>query len=61
MIIQNGRDAIMSDSLKYNFFKICEIMPKRISSQIFMVYTKCSSELDMSFEHSEINRVFEID
>lgn len=32
MIIQNGTESRMNDNLQYNFAKICEIMPKRITS-----------------------------
>ena len=61
MIVQNGRETRMSDSLKYNFYKICEIMPKQICNQIFMVYTNCKTAFELNFDHQEIYKVFELD
>ena len=61
MIVQNGREARITDSLKYNFYRICEIMPKQICKQIFMVYTNCRTMLDLNFDHSVIHEVFELD
>ena len=43
VIVQNGREARFTTTLKYGYSTLISILPQDIARQIVMVYTNCSS------------------
>ena len=48
----------MSFQLKYSYDSLMQILPKKISNQIIMVYTNCAKKTDMNFNHFGLNSIF---
>merc|ERR1712113_587826 len=58
VLVINGRDPRIAATMKYVLSRITSVVPNKILSQVFVIYTNCESICDRNFVHAELGYYF---